>query len=118
MRCIFRREPSTDGIGLLYYCSVLNDVSHQIEHIEPVNVKAHGHVIHVCGVDLHLVACMLLACRHLRVENLRRADLSRVTTPRAFGGVLLARFDVRVDPLEQSDLVSLLRDEVCMESTC
>ncbi|CAN0221540.1 unnamed protein product, partial [Scytosiphon promiscuus] len=46
-----------------------------------------------------------------RVENLRQADLSRVTTPRTFGGVLLARFDVRVDPREQSDLVSLLRDE-------
>ncbi|CAM9413621.1 unnamed protein product, partial [Ectocarpus fasciculatus] len=46
-----------------------------------------------------------------RIENLRQADLSRVSTPRAFGGVLLARFDVRVDPVEQSELVTLLQDE-------
>ncbi|CAM9309777.1 unnamed protein product [Ectocarpus sp. 13 AM-2016] len=46
-----------------------------------------------------------------RVENLRQADLSRVSTPRSFGGVLLARFDVRVDPVEQSELVTLLQDE-------
>ncbi|CAM9641240.1 unnamed protein product [Pylaiella littoralis] len=46
-----------------------------------------------------------------RIDNLRQADLSRVTSPRTFGGALLARFDVRVDPLEQSELVSLLQDE-------
>ncbi|CAN0402350.1 unnamed protein product [Ectocarpus sp. 12 AP-2014] len=46
-----------------------------------------------------------------RIENLRQADLSRVSTPRSFGGVLLARFDVRVDPVEQSELVTLLQDE-------
>ncbi|CAM9326054.1 unnamed protein product [Ectocarpus sp. 4 AP-2014] len=46
-----------------------------------------------------------------RIQNLRQADLSRVSTPRAFGGVLLARFDVRLDPVEQSELVTLLQDE-------
>lgn len=56
---------------------------------------------------------MLLHTPRHRIENLRQADLSRVSTPRAFGGVLLARFDVRVDPVEQSELVTLLQDEVC-----
>lgn len=59
-------------------------------------------------------ATLALFGRHPhRIDNLRQADLSRVSTPRGFGGVLLARFDVRVDPLEQSELVSLLQDEVC-----
>lgn len=55
-----------------------------------------------------------LSCsrRRHRIKNLRRADLSRATSPRAFGGVLLARFDVRVDPLEQRELIALLQDEV------
>lgn len=48
----------------------------------------------------------------VRVDNLRQADLSRATSPRMFGGVLLARFDVRVDPLEQRELILLLQDEV------
>lgn len=50
--------------------------------------------------------------RGSRVDSLRKADLSRGTSPRAFGGVLLARFDVRVDPAEQKELVALLEDEV------
>lgn len=47
-----------------------------------------------------------------RIESLRQADLSGATSPRAFGGVLLARFDVKADAFEQKELVALLRDEV------
>lgn len=47
-----------------------------------------------------------------RIESLRQADLSKATSPRAFGDVLLARFDVRVDPSELQELIALLQDEV------
>lgn len=72
-----------------------------------------------CDQTLQLVILIAVhtccgTLRH-RIENLRQADLSRVSTPRAFGGVLLARFDARVDPAEQSELVTLLQDEVRTE---
>lgn len=47
-----------------------------------------------------------------RIESLRQADLSKATSPRIFGDVLLARFDVRVNPSELQELIMLLQDKV------
>lgn len=55
---------------------------------------------------------MRLLITPARFESLRQADLSGATSPRAFGYVLLTRFGVNADPLEQRELVALLRDEV------
>lgn len=47
-----------------------------------------------------------------RIESLRQADLSKATSPRVFGDVILSRFDVRVNPSELQELITLLQDEV------
>lgn len=53
-----------------------------------------------------------------RLESLRQADLSRATSPRAFEGVLLSCFDVRVTHDELEDLISLLVNQVGSCSYC